>query len=46
MRPGTPAGIGLTAMQERAAELGGTVTLSPNPPHGTRLHVRLPAALP
>ena len=33
-------------MRERAVELGGTVTVSPNLPHGTRLHVRLPAALP
>jgi len=46
IRAGAPRGIGLTAMHERAAELGGTVTLSPNRPHGTRLHVRLPAALP
>jgi two-component system NarL family sensor kinase len=43
---GTPAGVGLSAMRERAAELGGTVTVGPRPPHGTRLHVRLPAALP
>jgi len=46
IRVGAPRGIGLTAMHERVAELGGTVTLSANRPHGTRLHVRLPAALP
>jgi signal transduction histidine kinase len=44
--PGTPTGVGLAAMRERAEELGGTVTVASNPPHGTRLHVRLPAALP
>ena len=43
---GAPTGVGLAAMRERAAELGGTVTVGPRPPHGTRLHVRLPAALP
>ena len=43
---GPPSGVGLAAMRERAAELGGSVTVSPNPPHGTRLHVRLPAVLP
>ena len=39
-------GVGLAAMRERAAELGGTVTLGPHRPHGTHLHVRLPAVLP
>ena len=39
-------GVGLTAMHERAAELGGSVRLSPNRPRGTRVHVMLPAALP
>jgi len=43
---GPPVGVGLAAMRERAAELGGTVTVGPRSPHGTRLHVRLPAALP
>ena len=41
-----PRGVGLTAMHERAAELGGSVRLSPNRPRGTRVHVMLPAALP
>ena len=40
------AGVGLTAMRERASELGGTVSLLPNAPRGTHVHVRLPAALP
>jgi two-component system NarL family sensor kinase len=39
-------GVGLAAMRERAAELGGIVTLGPRRPHGTHLHVRLPAVLP
>ncbi|MGH9133279.1 MAG: sensor histidine kinase [Ilumatobacteraceae bacterium] len=39
-------GVGLTAMRERAAELGGAVRLLPNTPRGTHVHVRLPAALP
>ena len=39
-------GVGLTAMRERAHELGGTVDVRPNVPHGTCVHVRLPAALP
>ena len=43
---GTPAGVGLTAMRERATELGGTVTVNQRLPHGTHVHVRLPAVLP
>jgi two-component system NarL family sensor kinase len=39
-------GVGLTAMRERAAELGGAVRFLPNTPRGTHVHVRLPAALP
>jgi signal transduction histidine kinase len=39
-------GVGLTAMHERAAELGGSVRLLANQPRGTRVHVLLPAALP
>ena len=45
-RRGIGSGVGLAAMRERAAELGGSVTLGPHPPHGTHLHVRLPAVLP
>jgi signal transduction histidine kinase len=44
--PDSLTGVGLAAMRERAEELGGTVTLAANPPHGTRVHVRLPAVLP
>jgi signal transduction histidine kinase len=39
-------GIGLTAMRERASELGGAVRFLPNTPRGTHVHVQLPAALP
>ena len=46
LSPGASSGVGMAAMRERAAELGGSVTVGPNPPHGTRLQVRLPAVLP
>ncbi len=36
------SGIGLTSMRERAAELGGTCTIAPQPGGGTRLRVELP----
>ena len=39
------SGVGLAAMRERAAELGGQVELRPLLPHGTHLHVELPAAV-
>jgi len=39
-------GVGLTAMRERAAELGGAVEVVRGPRSGTHLHIRLPAALP
>jgi len=38
----SPAGVGLMAMRELAAELGGHVELRPIEPHGTHLHVELP----
>ncbi len=41
-----PDGVGLTAMRERASELGGAVRFLPNTPRGTHVHVQLPAALP
>jgi signal transduction histidine kinase len=44
--PGDEPGVGLTAMHERAAELGGSVHVLANRPRGTRVHVMLPAALP
>jgi two-component system, NarL family, sensor kinase len=39
-------GVGLTAMRERAAELGGAVRFVPDLTCGTHLHVQLPTALP
>jgi signal transduction histidine kinase len=39
-------GVGWTAMRERASELGGTVKVARHFPHGTHLHVELPAVLP
>ncbi|HKA83529.1 MAG TPA: ATP-binding protein [Acidimicrobiales bacterium] len=39
-------GVGLTAMRERAAALGGAVRFVPDRSCGTHLHVQLPAALP
>jgi signal transduction histidine kinase len=36
------AGVGLTSMRERAAELGGTCQLTARSPQGTRVDVRLP----
>jgi signal transduction histidine kinase len=41
-----PDGVGLAAMRERAAELGGSVRVLPHDPHGTRVHVQLPLVLP
>jgi signal transduction histidine kinase len=35
-------GIGLTSMRERAALLGGTVTITSKPAAGTSVHIRLP----
>jgi signal transduction histidine kinase len=39
-------GVGVMAMRERAAELGGAVRIAPNRPCGTHVHVQLPAVLP
>lgn len=44
MRPDTRAGVGLTSMRERAAELGGTCVIEPRPSGGTRVVARLPLA--
>lgn len=37
-----PHGVGLSAMRERAAELGGTCAIEPASPAGTRILARLP----
>ena len=39
---GHRAGVGLTSIHERAAELGGTCQIEPRSGGGTRLYVRLP----
>jgi signal transduction histidine kinase len=39
---GQRAGVGLTSMRERAAELGGTCEIEAIPAGGTRIYVRLP----
>jgi signal transduction histidine kinase len=39
---GMQAGVGITSMRERAAELGGTCQITTRSPHGTRVDVRLP----
>ena len=39
---GQHAGVGLTSIRERAAELGGMCEIEPVPTGGTRVHVRLP----
>jgi signal transduction histidine kinase len=42
MAPERPSGVGLVAMRERAAELGGSFAIANRPGMGTRLTVRLP----
>jgi signal transduction histidine kinase len=42
LRPGQPPGVGLVAMRERAAELGGTLILDSQPGGGTHVTARLP----
>ena len=42
IQPNTPAGVGLTSMRERAAELGGTCLIERVPNGGTRVLARLP----
>jgi signal transduction histidine kinase len=43
--PGCHAGVGMRAMRERAAELGGSVTAEPTPTGGTCICARLPLVL-
>ncbi|MDE3229117.1 MAG: hypothetical protein KGO05_04485 [Chloroflexota bacterium] len=40
-RGAAPAGVGLVAMRERAAELGGSCVVEDVAPHGTRVRARL-----
>ena len=40
--PGARAGVGLTSMRERTAELGGTCQIESVPGRGTCIHARLP----
>ena len=46
MPDGWRAGVGITAMRERAAELGGELRIEPASPRGTRITARLPARRP
>ena len=46
MPDGWRAGVGITAMRERAAELGGQLAIEPHAPHGTRIIARLPLSRP
>jgi signal transduction histidine kinase len=46
MPHGWRAGVGITAMRERAAELGGQLAIAPRSPHGTRITARLPLTRP
>jgi signal transduction histidine kinase len=41
--PGSPAGVGTLAMQERVDELGGTLRIDSTPGRGTTVEARLPA---
>ena len=42
MAADAPAGVGLLAVRERAAELGGAVAVESVPGGGTRVTVRIP----
>jgi signal transduction histidine kinase len=46
MPDGWRAGVGITAMRERAAELGGQLVIGSQVPHGTRITARLPLSGP
>ncbi|MBM0259479.1 hypothetical protein JNW89_24915 [Micromonospora sp. 4G55] len=41
--PGTPAGVGMLSMRERAEGIGGVCVVGPGEPGGTRVTVRVPA---
>ncbi|MGH4024484.1 MAG: sensor histidine kinase [Pseudonocardiaceae bacterium] len=42
LSPSASAGVGLSSMRERAAELGGECVVGLAPPHGTSVRVQLP----
>ncbi len=42
LSPNATAGIGINSMKERAAELGGTLTVQPGEPSGTCVYARIP----
>jgi len=46
MPHGWRAGVGITAMRERTAELGGHLAIEPQVPHGTRIIARLTLSTP
>ena len=46
MPEGWRAGVGITAMRERVAELGGQLAIGPGGPRGTRITARLPIRRP
>jgi signal transduction histidine kinase len=46
MPEGWRAGVGITAMRERVAELGGELTIAPRIPGGTRVYAWLPLGRP
>ena len=46
MTADAPVGVGLLALRERAAELGGTVAIESAPGAGTRVTVRIPLPAP
>jgi signal transduction histidine kinase len=45
IRSGTPTGVGLVSLRERAAELGGDCRIECPDEHGTVVQARLPLAL-
>ncbi len=45
IRPGQDDGVGWTAMRERAAELGGSVSIAARQPRGTSVSVHVPLEL-
>ncbi|GAA2458264.1 hypothetical protein GCM10010191_92680 [Actinomadura vinacea] len=45
MAPDARSGVGMSSMQERAAEIGGSCTVGPGPEGGTMVRARLPVGL-